>query len=639
MESTVYCPGCRRDLVITPRLTGALVKCSCGARFHAGEDSPPTLPPARDSDRRALLVYAVSIVLGVGALTVVVFLDQAGFLRLPRLVRVQPQPHKDDIVAPAPRVRKGEPNEEKSKKDDVPLPAIPVMLVHAKLDVVTSEAVLARQAEEKQWLAALRKKWADYGPGPLDVFVNADERALALAFAPTEPLLAVATQKGVRLWDMQTGKAVRTLAAQVGHTPLLRFAPDGAFVVITGDDHRRRLTILPTDDGAARNIITDRPIQDLAFTADGKRLVALLHDPIEDSGIDVRVWEVGGWKEVKLNAVPVEPGLIGGLFQLSPEGSCLAFQNAFGKATVRNVEFGKMKRLAFPRDESAGRFAFSPDARQLVVTSDGDAKDTALARTFVRVDLETGAAEPFFATRDSVSEIQLTPDGRFVLLDYLPKAWTAGNRVRMHKLIEVATGRERWSRQGDQRRFALSPGAVLAACTYSQSGNVALYDLEGLTDERWADLAPTFTKVREAGHHIELVAGKIKVVSADRAKVEELDVLIKTLPTIDSISIHRSVADSNAELLVPLSRLDKLEELELDAWAFDVYALKWLHGLKNLRWLRLIGNVTDAELVHLEALTNLRRLDLAQARVSDDAVSRLRKALPGTTVIGFADNK
>ena len=54
-----------------------------------------------------------------------------------------------------------------------------------------------------------------------------------------------------------------------------------------------------------------------------------------------------------------------------------------------------------------------------------------------------------------------------------------------------------------------------------------------------------------------------------------------------------------------------------------------LRGLTNLRLLEVtFTRVTNAGLVHLPGLTSLRRLYLANAQTTEDGRARLRQALP-----------
>ena len=89
---------------------------------------------------------------------------------------------------------------------------------------------------------------------------------------------------------------------------------------------------------------------------------------------------------------------------------------------------------------------------------------------------------------------------------------------------------------------------------------------------------------------------------------------------------------TNAEL-VHLEGLSQLHTLWLEETQVTDAGLVHLQGLRQLRSL-LLGNtkVTDAGLVHLQGLRQLGRLQLSGTKVTDHGVKRLQQALPNCTI-------
>lgn len=635
MESTVHCPDCNRELTITPRLADALVRCSCGKRFTAGNAAPPTMPPRPWQRPPALLTMAIFVALGIGVTALVAFLDHLGYVpRLTQMLDRRPQANFQAPVPPAPVVaikEMNDPAKAKPRPDVKPPPPLEP-LKEVDLKVTPGQAVLARQANEKAWLAELRKTRPDHPNGAVMILPHEKAGAWSMAFAADAPLMATAHANGVTLWNLQTGEALRTLPAEVGgglfNAPLVRLSPDGSFIAIQRDNHR--LMVMPANDpAAAKRIKTDRRFRELAFTADGKRLVALLLDHTDNPGIDLKMWEVGTWQELPVR-VAFPAGRPSTMVKLAPDGSRVAFQETLQPAVVFDVETGTATKLKLQDLETAATFAFSGDARQLIVTP-GKWKAKRITPTFERIDLASGTVESFYVTADYFTETQLTPDGRYVSFETLGK----GKDDYLTRFIDVATGQERWSAHGSRPDIVFSPGAVLAAFTWG--GDVHLHELDGLVHPRWADLAPAIAAARDADHAVELWAGKVRVRLAASTSVGELDKLIASLPIINSLSIRPDFALS-PELLAPLVHLAELEELELNVPAFAEGALQTLQKLKNIRRLTLRTNsIPDAALINLESLTNLHKLTLDRAKVSAPALDRLRKALPRATVVEIGE--
>lgn len=93
--------------------------------------------------------------------------------------------------------------------------------------------------------------------------------------------------------------------------------------------------------------------------------------------------------------------------------------------------------------------------------------------------------------------------------------------------------------------------------------------------------------------------------------------------------------DLTATGLLHLSRLAKLEELQIETRQVTGSELSHLEPMAHLRRLCLKGSsITDEAVPFLSRLTRLQWLDLLGARVSKAGLQELRKALPKTTIRG-----
>lgn len=92
-----------------------------------------------------------------------------------------------------------------------------------------------------------------------------DDLIVALAYDPAGRLLASAGYDGVaRLWDAETGVAVRTLHGE-GRVPAIAFSPDGRY--LAGGSHSEWVHIWDVATGAVvRELRTPRPYDGLDIT-------------------------------------------------------------------------------------------------------------------------------------------------------------------------------------------------------------------------------------------------------------------------------------------------------------------------------------------------------------------------------------
>ncbi len=112
----------------------------------------------------------------------------------------------------------------------------------------------------------------------------------ALAFSPTEPLLAAASSdRVVKLWDVKDpAKPAEKLALPAAKEAVaaLAFSPDGKVLAIGGHDKTVRLLSVPEGKELAVLEGHDGAVRTIAYSADGKRLAS--------GGADqtIRLWDV-----------------------------------------------------------------------------------------------------------------------------------------------------------------------------------------------------------------------------------------------------------------------------------------------------------------------------------------------------------
>lgn len=186
----------------------------------------------------------------------------------------------------------------------------------------------------------------------------------ALAFSPDSRMLASAVQDAVKLYDVDTGEVIRTLAAENQSVDSLAFSPDGALLLGSGQEvllwdvetgERLNRTFANSRGQSVRNI------EGVAFSPDGLLVFA---GSLDDN---VWIWDVESGEIVHALEHPDDVNAIA----LSPDGTLLA-SLLTGKIWLWDMTSDEPDHIEIEYDGSlALTLAFSPDGSLLAGASHG----------------------------------------------------------------------------------------------------------------------------------------------------------------------------------------------------------------------------------------------------------------------------
>ncbi|HEV3262172.1 MAG TPA: protein kinase, partial [Gemmataceae bacterium] len=251
-----------------------------------------------------------------------------------------------------------------------------------------------------------------------------------LAYSPDGRHVAVTMQRqGVMIWDVETGKEVRSFHGHKSAVKNVAYSPDGLLVASGAGD------IVRNDAGevkvweakTGREIFQLRghtdPIYGVAFSPSGRRLVSASQDHT------VKVWDMATGQDtltIRGHADMVRA------VAFSPDGWRLASASADGTVKVWNATPWVADKPAYEIRTLSGAdaplfsVAFHPDGRQLAAASDDE--------TIRFWDTLTGESQPgqAFSRKSPVFTAAYSPDGSI-----LATATSEG----IVWLVDVKTGR------------------------------------------------------------------------------------------------------------------------------------------------------------------------------------------------------
>jgi WD40 repeat protein len=210
----------------------------------------------------------------------------------------------------------------------------------------------------------------------------------------------------ITFWELETGKALRTLAGHQGIINVLAFSPNSLLLASGSADKTVRLWNVATGAEQMQLIGHSAPIVGLAFQPNGKTLATA-----SDDG-SVRLWDLHTGHE--LRAFQAHEGNLNGL-AFAPDGRSLATccgRRGSGSMALWDAETGENRWLIAYSGAYLSGVTFSPNGR--LVMSAGDA-ETGLVRI---VDVERGKALiDLMAGQRKLSAACLSADGKTLFTD------------------------------------------------------------------------------------------------------------------------------------------------------------------------------------------------------------------------------
>lgn len=174
-----------------------------------------------------------------------------------------------------------------------------------------------------------------------------------ITFSPDGTMLASAVNVArgdgnVELWDVQTGKSVRTLSGYLSRVYDIAFSPDGKTLASSGSDMMVRIWEVST--GKILYMFSFDSIHagnNIAFSPDGKTLISddalVAYQPLRVTPV-VQIWDFTSGKIVMTLTPPDDSGGVISM-AFSPDGKILAAGLDYGSVQLWQMSDGTAKSL------------------------------------------------------------------------------------------------------------------------------------------------------------------------------------------------------------------------------------------------------------------------------------------------------
>lgn len=229
------------------------------------------------------------------------------------------------------------------------------------------------------------------------VFESYSSGIYATAFSPDRRWFAAAGKdRTVRVWEIRTGRKVRTLAGHAGWVTSLAFSPDSSLLASASHDGRVKLWDNETGLEARTLDAHTESVNSVAFSPDGKSLLTGSGDAT------VKLWDVTNGQLLKtfkghtgeVNAVA-----------FSPDGETIASGGADKTVKFWSVAYGHVRYELQSPDEVLS-VAYSPNG----------AKFAAGGKAASWILLDTASASPLIGSgsgqASAIRAVAFSPDGQ-----------------------------------------------------------------------------------------------------------------------------------------------------------------------------------------------------------------------------------
>lgn len=221
----------------------------------------------------------------------------------------------------------------------------------------------------------------------------------SVAFGPDGKTLASGSSDyTIKLWDVESGRELRTLTGHSSDVMSVAFSPDGKTLASGSSDNTIMLWDVNTGKGLRTRFRNSSLVMSVAFSPEGKTLATGFQDST------IKLWDAQNGKKL-LNLIGHSLPVTSIAF--SPDGKTLASGSSDNRIKLWDVKAGKELRTFSGHYSMISSVTFSPDGK--ILASGG------WDNTIKLWDTESGKELRTFTGHSSmISSVAFSPDGKIL---------------------------------------------------------------------------------------------------------------------------------------------------------------------------------------------------------------------------------
>ena len=279
-------------------------------------------------------------------------------------------------------------------------------------------------------------------------------------------IAAVSHDKLIKLWDLESGKLLRTITNIAGYTNAISFSPDGRRLIHGAED--KTIRIWDAETGGAVRTITGHTdyVNEARYSPDGKRIASCADDKL------VKIWDAETGREIRSLAGHTDMVAV---VAWSPDGRRIASGSDAQEKTIRiwDAESGRVLQTITGQGGRIQALAYSPDGKKIASSAVEDKAvkiwDAETCKLFRTIPVKGNGG---------VFSLAWSPDGKRLASGALYGGEDDyGNHIELWNAEPGENIRTIWE-SGTIFSLAFTPDGrrIVAGCTFTDARFIKVFD-------------------------------------------------------------------------------------------------------------------------------------------------------------------